>query len=194
MISVQAYTNASQVLRNITRRMNKLNSYGQEVIKRTAEKCAEEAKQRLIDSGYDVSGLTKNIVVKQTSKNSYTVGFRDSMSTDERNIMYFLEFGTGIVGMEKPHEAASSVGWEYIINPENLAGNSGYRYPYPTGFNSLGEYVGLEGWYYTDPKTGQLQFTSGLHAVSYMYDTMRKENVNRILQETISELGGIDAN
>ena len=101
----------------------------------------------------------------------------------QKEIMYFLEFGTGIVGLDNPHPKANQVGWEYIVNPENLAGNSGYNKDLvPSGYNSLGEYVGYEGWYYYDPETGELQFTSGLKAVSYIYDTMREENMRKIIE------------
>lgn len=187
-------TNANQLLAKLTNKFKKLRMYGKEVVDAVAEEFVKQARQRLIDSGYKVENLVNNIVVISTSNpedNSYSckIGWREGISQDERKIMYFLEFGTGIVGLNNPHELSSKVGWEYIINPENLASNSyGYnRYLLPTGTNSIGEDVGLEGWYYYDERH-QLQFTSGLKAVSYLYDTMRPENLKLIIDKATKDI------
>lgn len=188
-------TNAKQVLTNLTNELKSIQSQGSIIVQEVAQEFVKQARQRLIDSGYKVDSLARNIVVHEVIEEesgyySCKIGWRDGISSNERDIMYFLEFGTGIVGNNNPHELANRVGWEYIVNPENLATNSyGYnKHIFPTGYNSLNEDVGMEGWYYKDPADGRLRFTSGLKAVSYLYDTMRPENLDRIVNKVYKRL------
>ena len=175
-----AKTNAQKVIDSLKRKIKRLDQYGERLLEQVCILFVEKARQRLLDSGYDVKKLLKNIWYRKYGNGKYRVGIRNN---NEKEIMYFLEFGTGIVGMRDPHPKANDIGWEYLVNPEILASNSGYIPDLmPSGINSLGEYVGYDGWYYLDPKTNQLQFTSGLHAVSYLYDTMKLDMPDIIKQ------------
>lgn len=188
---ISVNTNVKKLLADLTKELKTIHSLGPVLTQGVAREFVTQARQRLVDSGYKVENLTHNIVVKEviddeSGEYSCKIGWRDGISSEERDIMYFLEFGTGIVGDSEPHELAGKVGWEYIMYPENLASNHPYgynRYIYPTGYNSLNEDVGMEGWYYRDPHDGVLSFTSGLKAVSYLYDTMRPENLDRIVNK-----------
>lgn len=182
-----ATSNGKNLIKHITKRIREIDSYGDRLLEEVCKIFVQQAQSRLIDSGYNVGSLIKNIYYQKYGKNKYRVGIRNN---NQKAIMYFLEFGTGIVGDNDPHEMANEVGWEYIIHPENLASNTGYKYPLPTGYNSLNEYVGLNGWYYTDPSTGQLKFTSGLKAVSYLYDTFREDSMAKIIETAKRRLNG----
>lgn len=170
---VGATTNGLKVIQEITKDLKKkVDAYGSAILEKVCKIFVERAKIKLASSGYNVSSLLDNIYYQKYGDNKYRIGIKNNK---DKPIMYFLEFGTGVVGMRNRHPKAGEVGWEYLVSPENLASNAGYnRYYIPNGTNSLGEDVGYEGWYYNDPKTGELKFTSGLKAVSYIYDTLQE--------------------
>lgn len=176
----KAFTNASKIIGNLTRKMSQLKEYGDLVVHEVVDIFVKEARQRLILSGYEgVKEYAKNIIYTHVAEGKYKIGFKDN---SQKKIMYFLEFGTGVVGEDNPHPDAAKVGWEYNVGvyiEDYLPDDNGF----PTGYNSLGEFVGYRGWFYKDPKSGQLKFTSGLHAIRYIYDTMQKDNMNRIIEQ-----------
>lgn len=184
-----ATSNGSQVIKNITRRFQQLDQYGERLVEEIAKVFVEEAQKRLWASGYDVGDLLNNIYCQPYGKNKWRVGIKNN---DEKPIMYFLEFGTGLVGADNPHPSASELGWQYIVHPENIVPTNGQNYDSyvrPSGFNSLGEYVGMEGWYYYD-ENNELRFTSGLKAVAYIYDTIKDlDTVKKIALERVRRNG-----
>lgn len=167
-----ATTTGKQLIAELTRRTKQIDALGERLIEEVCKLFVERAKQRLVDSGYNVEHLTSNIYYRRYDKNKYRVGIKNNA---QKEIMYFLEFGTGVVGEDNPHEMADEIGWEYDTgtNIEDYASDS----EFPTGWNSLGEFVGWRGWYY-----GGGSFTSGLKAVSYLYDTL-KNDMDDILEE-----------
>lgn len=171
---IDATTDGLKVIQEITKDLKtRVDSYGAEVLEKVCQIFVERAKLKLATCGYKTRSFLDNIYYQKYGENKYRVGIKNN---NDKPIMYFLEFGTGIVGLNNSHPEASEIGWEYIVNPDNLASNSyGYNSEvFPTGYNSLDEDVGLEGWYYRDPATGRLEFTSGLKAVSYIYDTLQE--------------------
>ena len=58
----------------------------------------------------------------------------------------FVEFGTGIVGKEKPHKDIGIVGWKYDVNEH-----------------------GEKGWFYF--RDGEWHWTKGLPSRPFMYET-----------------------
>ena len=173
-----ATTNAKRIISNLTKRIKKIDKYGERVLEQVCILFVEEARQRLLDSGYDVRNLLNNITYRKYGENKYRVGIRNN---NQKEIMYFLEFGTGVVGEDDPHPAADEFNWEYNVGSfiEDWASD---EHDIPTGYNSLNEFVGFRGWWYNDPKTGRIKFTSGLHAVAYIYDTMQEDNMKRIIE------------
>lgn len=184
-----ATSNGSQLIKNLTKRFQQLDQYGERLVEEISKVFVEEAQKRLWASGYDVGGLLNNIYCQPYGKNKWRVGIKNN---SEKPIMYFLEFGTGLVGADNPHPDASKYGWQYIVHPENIVPTNGQNYDsyvVPSGFNSLGEYVGMEGWYYYD-ENNQLRFTSGLHAVAYIYDTIKDfDTVKKIALERVRRNG-----
>lgn len=143
-----------------------------------------ECQLRLLQSGYDVSSLIKNITYQKYGKGKYRVGIKNN---EQKDIMYFLEFGTGIVGAENKHPKSNDVGWKYIVNPDTLKYNSK-----SSGYNSLVEYAGHIGWWYFDEKEGKFVFTSGLKGIRYFYDTITKENINKIVKRILIKHKGLN--
>lgn len=164
-----ATTNAKKVISNLTKKVRQLDKYGEKLLEQVCILFVQRAKERLLESGYDVRSLLKNIWYRPYGNNKYRIAIRDN---NQKEIMYFLEFGTGIVGEDNPHEKAAEYGWEYNVNnrAEDWASEEHY---FPTGYNSQGEFVGFRGWWYIDPTTKSMSFTSGLKAVSYIYDTIK---------------------
>jgi hypothetical protein len=63
----------------------------------------------------------------------------------------YVEFGTGIRGMEGQHAMAGEVGWVYDVNDH-----------------------GDEGWVYFNDKDGQYHWTDGMPSRPFMYDTVKQ--------------------
>lgn len=184
----RANATGKEVIDRIKARVQEIEQRSEELVETICIIFVERAKQRLLDSGYyGAEDLVDNIVYRRYGKGKYRIGLRNNKS---KTIMYFFEFGTGFVGRQDPHEMASQVGWKYLINWHNgytdrryfFDSNKGYNkyitrlidegeINKPTGINSLGLYVGSRGWVYKD-NNGNYNVTSGLKAVSYMYDTM----------------------
>jgi hypothetical protein len=63
----------------------------------------------------------------------------------------YVEFGTGIRGMEGQHAMAGEVGWVYDVNIH-----------------------GDEGWIYYNDSDGQYHWTDGMPSRPFMYDTVQQ--------------------
>ena len=76
----------------------------------------------------------------------------------------FVEFGTGIKGMESPHPDTSLAGWRYDINEHGEAG-----------------------WHYY--KNGEWHWTKGMQARPFMYETGRDLalKVSKIAKEVFAD-------
>lgn len=72
----------------------------------------------------------------------------------------YVEFGTGIIGMENPHPNPSLASWKYDVNEH-----------------------GEKGWFYF--KDGEWHWTKGLPSRPFMYETARDlpSTVTRIARE-----------
>ncbi len=63
----------------------------------------------------------------------------------------YVEFGTGIRGMEAQHAKAGEVGWVYDVNNH-----------------------GEDGWVYFNDRDGQYHWTDGMPSRPFMYDTVKE--------------------
>lgn len=167
-----ATSNGKKLMSALTQQVKQLDSLGELLLEEICKLFVDRARQRLVESGYDVGHLTGNIYYRKYGKGKYRIGIKNN---SQKEIMYFLEFGTGVVGEDNPHEMADDIGWQYGIGTNIEDYNSDNEFP--TGWNSLGEFVGWRGWFY---KGGR--FTSGLKAVSYIYDTLNND-MEEILEE-----------
>ena len=187
-------SNIPQFRQYLNKIISNYDKYADTILEEICQRIVLEAQQKLIMSGYDVEKLAKNITYQKYGKNKYRVGIRNN---EEKDIMYFLEFGTGIVGRENKHPMANDIGWQYVMHPENIVWNK-----HSKGINSLGEEVGHEGWWYPVDsqydanwitEEGQMYaFTSGLKPVRYFYDTIKKENIDRIVQQVLIKYRNIE--
>jgi hypothetical protein len=162
---IRMKTNSREFAKRMTARLRHYDKMGSEILEEACKIFVAEARERLMNSGYIVSEYVNNIDYKRYGNNKYRVYIKENK---DKEIMYFLEFGTGLVGEQKPHPKANVVGWKYIINPERIVTNEN-----ASGVNSLGMNVGKDGWFYFDEDTQSINFTSGLIAVRYLYDTMK---------------------
>lgn len=180
--------NIPQFRRYLNDVISKYDKYSDTILSEICEQLVEDAQRNLLISGYDVYNLLDNITYQKYGENKYRVGIKNN---EDKDIMYFLEFGTGIVGQDRPHPMADEVGWEYVVNPDNMVSNEK-----ASGYNSVGDFVGGIGWWYEvdDPtkahaynrKTGRYYaFTSGLKSVKYLYDAIKPENIDRIVRQVL---------
>ena len=165
---IRANTNGKSIIDEIKRDLKKdVDKLGKQLLQRVCEIFVEIAKNNLLASGYNVDNLVDNIVARPYGDNKYRIGIRNN---SEKPIMYFLEFGTGVVGRDNPHPEASQIGWQYLMNQhKSKNGNP------------------LNGWYYYDEERDEWVFTRGLKAVSYLYDTLQQ--MPQIIEQAKKEIG-----
>lgn len=164
-------TNASKILQNIKSYTRQLESQTDELLEQVCKIFVREARKKLRDSGYNVANLLDNIFYRKFGFGRYQIAIRNNK---DRETMFFLEFGTGLVGKENSHPQAKSIGWRYMVNPSTLTTIRRYAPSEVEATNSIGVPVGNQGWYYFDEKDNDFRFTSGLIAVAYLYDTMNQ--------------------
>ena len=184
-------TNAQQVLTDISNMIRKIKDETENISENVARQVADEARTRLQDSGYNAGNYVGNIEWRKDSdKDYYTVGFKDNK---DRDVMYYLEYGTGFVGEANPHPEAGNNHWEYAINQDattNFGKPLYFDMTKPVGQQGLYSIdaptpqAGTKGWIFRD-EDGQLVATSGLRAVSYMYNTYK--NADEIKRRAINE-------
>lgn len=182
-------TNANQVLTNISNMIRKIKDEADNISEKVAREVVSEAQSRLLDSGYDVGEYVNNIDWKKDSgKDYYTVGFKD-----DKDVMYYLEYGTGFVGEANPHPEADVRKWRYAINRDETFDDGKPLYfdmTKPRGQQGLFSIdaptpkKNTRGWLFRD-EDGQLIATSGLRAVAYMYNTY--QNAGNIKSRAIKE-------
>jgi hypothetical protein len=187
-------SNIPQFRQYLNRIISNYDKYADTILEEICQRIVSEAQERLIMSGYNVIDLVDNITYQKYGKSKYRVGIRNNNAKD---IMYFLEFGTGIVGQANKHPMANEIGWDYVMHPENIVYNK-----WSSGINSVGEYVGKEGWWYEVPSETEANwitedgkmyaFTSGLKPVRYFFDTIKKENIDRIVQQVLLKYRNIE--
>lgn len=164
----------------------RIRTYGDEYARTVAEIFVDRARQKLVSAYPNTSKLTDNIFFQRSvGYGNYRIGLKNN---DTKDVMFYLEFGTGIVGRENPHPEARAYGWEYAINEDKVfQGLGGQELPMyfdltkPVGQQGLYSLnaptpdpaKGVKGWIYKTP-TGNLVATSGLKAVRYIYDTLQE--------------------
>lgn len=187
---LKATTNGVKVVSDITRRLReRIATLSGQFVKRVAEIFVERAREKLTSTTYENTGhFAQNIVVKKYAYNNYRVGIEQN---SEKPIMYFLEFGTGLVGQSGAEDfvgrqegslrkIAESIGWRYGIGEKIKTKNI---------LNAKTDEVEevVEYWTYFDEKKGEWNTTRGLYPVAYMYDTIKE--IPDIIEQVKRELG-----
>lgn len=180
-----------------------------------AESCARifanRAKSRLSSSGAlqeDINRFVNAITFEKIDNGKWRISAGKYGDEQLREDMYYLEFGTGIVGASKPHPEASKNGWRYDINKHGDKGwtfRRGIRYGNQNAFIAKGDIIhrykrkqhigSTTGWQgkrrirTQDHEVGSDKSiqTKGVIAVRYFYDTMLE--FGDILQQALKENG-----
>lgn len=182
-----------------------------EIAKRCAEKFVKRAQDKLRRSGAlqeDIERFANAITCEQISANKWRISAGAYGDNQLREDMYYLEFGTGIVGAKKPHPEASKIGWGYDINSH---GEKGWTFRRKAEYGNQNAFIAKDdivhtykrsqhkgattGWSGSrrvrqqDHAAGSDKSiqTKGVIAVKYFYDTMVE--FDDILREVFTELG-----
>lgn len=190
-----------QTKRNISAQVREVMSYVrsttrkyiEDVMERVGQLFVEEAQNRLIKNGYNTARYAKYITWDSENKRVVV----KSPRSQEPDIMWYLEYGTGVRGMNEPHPDANRVGWGYALNIGTVGQKgSGWRKnpAHPDGI----------GWWFRarnrniyraeddiikrgdSVKTGTRIFTSGITPVRYLYDTI--QDLPRIVERAKRQL------
>lgn len=150
----------------------RIRTYGDLYARTVAEIFVEHAKQKLAAAYPNTGRLTENIFFQRSvGYGNYRIGVKNN---DEKEVMFYLEFGTGIVGRNNPHPDADEFAWFYVEDPREIRWNYdqyGYKYKDPNSGSWVYKDGQPYGWYYYDNELGEVRFTRGLKAVRYIYDT-----------------------
>ena len=149
--------------------------YKTEVLDEFGELFAERARYYLVNDGYNTQKYQRYIIY---DKSKHRVVIKSPRS-QEPDIMWYLEYGTGIMGVEDPHEEAFNIGWRYAIN--RFSGSA---------WKVVG---GIEGWFFQKRSRfvysaeGDFKarghknsyFTSGIQPIRYLYKA--KQDKDKLL-------------
>lgn len=181
---------------------------------RVAESCArifaERARARLAASGAlqeDINRFVSAITFEKVGESKWRISAGKYGDDQLKDDMYYLEFGTGIVGANKPHPEASKYGWKYDINKH---GDSGWTFRRGIRFGNQNAFIAKDdivhrykrkqhagartGWNAERRRTQDHEVgsdksiqTKGVIAVRYFYDTMLE--FDDILNQALKENG-----
>lgn len=176
-----------------------------------ARKFAERAKARLASSGAlqeDISRYVNAITFEKVADNKWRISAGKNGDRQLKDDMYYLEFGTGIVGAKKPHPEASKIGWSYDINKH---GDKGWTFRRKAEFGNQDAFIAKDDIIHTYKRSQHKGSTTGWQgarrvrtedisagseksiqskgviSVRYFYDTMLE--FNQILLEALQENG-----
>lgn len=179
-------TTSGNIPYKISHMINEIKKISDKYVRTVAEIFVERAKEKLINTydEYNTAHLAENIYCQRArGQGNYRVGLK---SNDKKEIMFYLEFGTGVVGKANPHQSTvkkndngeiiNEFDWYYVERPKKIE----WDYDKFTGIrrkkDGSGSWVYKDGkpygWYFFDKKLGRINFTSGLKAISYMYNTL----------------------
>ena len=180
-----------------------------------AESCArifaQRAKLKLANSGalqQDINRFVNAITFEKIEEGKWRISAGKYGDEQLKDDMYYLEFGTGIIGANKPHPEASKIGWKYDVNNHGEIGWTFRRSVENGNENAFiakddivhtykrnqhkGSTTGWQGARRTrteDHKAGSEKSiqSKGVIAVRYFYDTMLE--FDNILKEALQENG-----
>ena len=135
----------------------------------------ERARQNLLNYDSNTSKYVGNIYYDPRWKQVVV----RSPQGNEPDLMWYLEFGTGIAGEKNPHPKANESGWRYAIN-KGTVNQAGSAWRTKDSHND-----GI-GWFVQEDKDSPLYhakddhtnykrpifFTSGIPPARYIYNTM----------------------
>jgi len=149
-----------QLVDNLQKYYREIVNCREDILDALTKRALELVKQNIKATTHGTGELESSIQVEKVSKEIAKV-YTDLFYAQ------FVEYGTGVIGKNKPHKNISESGWSYDINEH-----------------------GEEGWVYKD-KSGQYFWTAGEEAHNFMYDTLvqLKEEYMTIARQVLKERG-----
>lgn len=155
-----------------TQSIHKLQSDLQKYRDDVVKKCRTFA-ERLAERGVEIAKMKiSEYDAVYTGELLASMNYRQgaAIQDGDRWIVYancqwakFVEFGTGVVGENRPHPDTSIVGWKYDVNDH-----------------------GEKGWFYF--RDGEWHWTKGMPSRPFMFETAM--DLKRIIEETAREVFG----
>lgn len=106
----------NRLRQKIKDKIKQIENFDDEVLGLACDVFVQRARKRLVENANtnqrDLLESLKGNIYHRKSKDRHQV----IVENDAEGLMMFLEYGTGLVGEEMPHEEASRIGWDYAIN------------------------------------------------------------------------------
>jgi len=116
-LSVEGMEKGIKILKDYKKKLERAKI---KILNRLADKFIEVAQQNVpIQTGQLAASINKTQIQKDVIE-VYTDNFYSK----------FVEFGTGVIGNNKPHPDTSSINWKYDVNKH---GEKGWKYQTPDG-------------------------------------------------------------
>lgn len=153
---------------------SKADRFANSLSKTASEVFVNNAKQRLIkgvvgSNMANVDEVLNNITsTSETESNEYL--YTISVKQDSEGLAMFLEYGTGILGSQKPHPEAGEVGWIYKTRI-----HQGRTYKKHSGSKLVG--FEKEGWFFSSKK-GTFISKNDEHPVITRNERLHFEHIN----------------
>lgn len=180
------------LIRNISELEQQLDSVVENALKELAERGIAEIQTQLGIYGLGDSTIAKTLQIVEVSPKHYQLVATGKSLQGGLSQAALVEFGTGIVGQQNPHQEAGKMGYAYDINAH---GEKGWWYPvteqseFSTNQKArLGESGDLIAW------------TKGMASRPFMFNTaefLRTEMADvlrKAVKEFLSNGGNISAN
>ena len=126
---IKINSNIDKVIANFTKKKNNFKNKLENVAKKIAEKMSEDMRNEILSNRHiwaEKGSMdyidTINFDIAKTGDNSVRVSIGENLQKHIMsdgtlvNPVYFIEFGFGIKGEEKPMENADKYDWVYNIN------------------------------------------------------------------------------
>ena len=139
-------------INGLIRELERYNRKLDKAANRIVRELALEAKNDMtvaLASIVDKDGNVRASVRGKSYENPATI----SLTGDQAA---YLEFGTGVIGRNSPHELAGQVGWEYCVGPKIRTFKNGRI-----------------GWLYYDNSNRHYRITSGIAAQNIVFNAAR---------------------
>lgn len=152
-----------KAIREINAFKKQLTDYCNDLIQRLVEDGVVVAKMKVMQMNAVYTGA-----LEESIEGIYSKDKRIGIILTSKPYAVYVEYGTGIVGLESPHPDPQSANWEYDVNQH-----------------------GEKGWLYlkkTD-NGNKFRWTKGMPARPFMFNTLRwlEQNAPAIASELLSQ-------
>lgn len=161
----------------------KLNKYSDKIAKKIGDKFVEVCRNDLLENNNSIFAIEETGIPQSIHLRKLKKGYQVNIPMDEEGLVMFLEYGTGIVGKQDPHEEAGSIGWEYNVRYKN--GEREHLYWFYDG--SKTSYIDKDDIPMNKRRNGFI--TMGIQPVRYIYNTKQKFRAVLRGKKTAKQIG-----